>query len=387
MIAAEESTPAPSSGRYGWAALFAAFVFIAATVTRVIVFVISDAARAPGGVVRAFAAGAVFDLLVALWTALPFMIAASFAGRRYAKRGRRVTRRVMLALAFALVVFIAAAEVVFFDEFDGRFNFVAVDYLLFPGEVVTNIWESYPLVWVLLGVGASAAAGVWSVRRWLARFDAAPAVAGRIRALHALGYAVIVASMSLAIGPRFAHVSNDRTLNEIASNGYYTFWQAVLGRDAPYDGWYATRPDSEVFARLHQLVPAPAPVTTTRAHPLNVILVLEDKLRLDVRRRDPSARHALDHTVLRLARRGRHAARARLLDRQPHDSRDRDDDRVDPAAARHLHRAARAIDEPVHAAGAVALARLHDGVHLRRPRDLRRHVDVHARQRLRPCRR
>ena len=40
-------------------------------------------------------------------------------------------------------LFTAAAEYYFFDEFNGRFNFVAVDYLIYPTEVVDNVWQSY----------------------------------------------------------------------------------------------------------------------------------------------------------------------------------------------------------------------------------------------------
>ena len=34
------------------------------------------------------------------------------------------------------------AEWLFWDEFGGRFNFIAVDYLLYTHEVLGNIWES-----------------------------------------------------------------------------------------------------------------------------------------------------------------------------------------------------------------------------------------------------
>ena len=63
-----------------------------------------------------------------------------------------------VALATAGALFVAVAELVFFAEFDGRFNFVAVDYLIYPTEVVNNIWESYPTGWLLAGIAAAIAA-------------------------------------------------------------------------------------------------------------------------------------------------------------------------------------------------------------------------------------
>ena len=43
------------------------------------------------------------------------------------------------------MLFTAAAEWLFWDEFGVRFNFIAVDYLVYSKEVVNNILESYPI--------------------------------------------------------------------------------------------------------------------------------------------------------------------------------------------------------------------------------------------------
>ena len=48
-------------------------------------------------------------------------------------------------------VFQLAADYFFFEEFRSRFNTVAVDYLIYPHEVFINIWDSYPVAWVLFG--------------------------------------------------------------------------------------------------------------------------------------------------------------------------------------------------------------------------------------------
>ena len=49
------------------------------------------------------------------------------------------------ALLFNLV-----AEWCFWDEFGIRYNFIAVDYLVYRREVTGNIYESYPLVKILI---------------------------------------------------------------------------------------------------------------------------------------------------------------------------------------------------------------------------------------------
>src|SRR6266513_2037206 len=63
-------------------------------------------------------------------------------------------RRLILFLGVSFLfwfieIFLLFVEYFFFDEFRSRFNTVAVDYLLYPQEVFINIWDTYPVVWVV----------------------------------------------------------------------------------------------------------------------------------------------------------------------------------------------------------------------------------------------
>jgi hypothetical protein len=62
----------------------------------------------------------------------------------------------VLAVSLFVMLFVAVAEWLFWDEFGVRFNFIAVDYLVYSKEVLDNIRESYPLP-TLLGSLAVAA--------------------------------------------------------------------------------------------------------------------------------------------------------------------------------------------------------------------------------------
>jgi len=280
-------------GRFQWAGAVTLIFFIASTLTRA-VLMFSTAkltAAGPSAVTRAFAAGATYDALVALWLAAPAMAYLTFARRsHFGRRAPRALRRVALGSAIATAIFVAASELLFFDEFNGRFNFVAVDYLLYPTEVVTNIWESYHVAWALAGIGVVIATAMLAARRWLRRLDErdGPALGSRLATFG--GYLGALLVLSRAITPSLARVSDDRVVNEIASNGYYAFWSALLGRDAAYEGLYATRPDSVVMSALPRLVAE----TTARgdgavtqgtarsirppvpARRLNVVVVLEE---------------------------------------------------------------------------------------------------------------
>jgi phosphoglycerol transferase MdoB-like AlkP superfamily enzyme len=288
-VTAERGPVRPGLGRFGWAASIIVLIVAASTLTRLVVFAISDHGRA--GVLtllHTFASGVVFDLLVAGWMAAPVVFYLALVSHaRYPRRGQRVLRRAGMAFAIALATFVAAAEVAFFDEFDGRFNFVAVDYLIFPTEVVTNIWQSYPLAWILLGIAALTTLVLWLIRELLARFDEADAHSAGRRWSLAGGYAVVLAGLTITVSPALSRVSDDRVLNEIAASGYYTFWQALLpeipfvagGADAPYVGLYATRAETTVTARLRRLVGESGTISTSGTsgtRPLNVVIILEE---------------------------------------------------------------------------------------------------------------
>ena len=294
VVAARSRRIRISIGRFAPAAIVGVALLIISFATRVALLVVHGGwpANRWDAVGRAFASGTAYDVVVALWLVLPLVAYLTIASSRWL---RRPTNRALLATAVASGVagalFVAVAEGVFFEEFDGRFNFVAVDYLVYPTEVVSNIWESYPTGWILTGIAVVAASVAYLLRNRL-RASVAAIAPLRHRVAIAGGYAVALAAMSAALSPNLARVSDDRALNEIALNGYYAFWKAFSGEGTSYDALYATRDTTATLPRIHSLLadattPAAAfaPRTTMRhvaaAHPdrrLNVVVVLEESL-------------------------------------------------------------------------------------------------------------
>ena len=82
-----------------------------------------------------------------------FLLVLPIPGFAYVSRGGQWA---MYGLALVLVyglLFVAASELVFWNEFSVRFNFIAVDYLVYTTEVIGNIRESYPIgTWLALMV-------------------------------------------------------------------------------------------------------------------------------------------------------------------------------------------------------------------------------------------
>jgi len=293
-VAAPNGRDVSPLARYAPVGVLGVVVCVLSIVTRALLIAVHGgwpAGRWPA-VAYAFAVGAVYDATVMLWLLLPLTLYLTIATSSWlARRVNRVLLFATVAVATAGALFVAVAELVFFAEFDGRFNFVAVDYLIYPTEVVNNIWESYPTGWMLAGIALVSTAVVYASRHPLRK--AIDAVAPlRTRFGIALAYVVLLLAGSSLARPSLAHVSDDRALNEVASNGYYAFWEAFQGQGTSYDALYAKRDTTETLPRLRGLLtdaasPAAAftpwtslrHVTGTRpVRRLNVVVVLEESL-------------------------------------------------------------------------------------------------------------
>ncbi len=89
--------------------------------------------------------GAILFLVLALMLAL---VPAKWLRSKLLHVGLTALASVPLLLVF----FMSLAETFFFAEFHSRFNFIAVDYLVYSHEVIRNAVESYPLHWIFAGL-------------------------------------------------------------------------------------------------------------------------------------------------------------------------------------------------------------------------------------------
>lgn len=203
---------------------------------------------------RTLWSGVRLDALMALCLSLPWAIVLALLPDR--ARASRWFPRALSAAWFAFLfffLFVAALEVAFFDEFDARFNFIAVDYLIYPTEVAGNIWQSYPVGRVVLAIAALAFLLHRATRRSLTSW-ATRTADGRERGLGA-GVAALGLAAAVAVAPpAAAEISVNRVQNEIAGNGPASFFYAFWSNDLPYDHYYKTIPKDEAARRVRRLL-------------------------------------------------------------------------------------------------------------------------------------
>ncbi len=126
----------------------------------------SEPSHAPWDLVGVFATGLLFDGIVGLFLLAPLVLFLALLSRRaFARRGMRILLGTWLCALDFVYLFTAVAEFFFWEEFASRFNFIAVDYLAYTTEVLGNIWQSYPIVPLVLGILALSLWLLWGQLR------------------------------------------------------------------------------------------------------------------------------------------------------------------------------------------------------------------------------
>jgi phosphoglycerol transferase MdoB-like AlkP superfamily enzyme len=170
--------------------------------------------------------------------------------RLYGSSGTRLLFFVGAFSWIAAALFVATAEFFFFEEFDARLNLVAVDYLMYPTEVVGDIWNEYPVVTVLVVAAAIAALVVHVLRRRLLPRDASITTL-KSRSLVFTAFVLLTTLAAFSFETHSLALSDNRVANEIAANGASSFFRALRTNEIDYHTYYASRPS---HANLQDLV-------------------------------------------------------------------------------------------------------------------------------------
>jgi phosphoglycerol transferase MdoB-like AlkP superfamily enzyme len=210
----------------------------------------------PWHIVPALLIGALFDLGAATFLLAPFAALLAWWPARYPAALKIVLASFLLPLC-GLMAFVGAAELTFWNEFASRFNFIAVDYLIYTNEVIGNIRESYNMPLLLSLVGVVSLALWWVIVRRIGPLVSVPSGGPGVRS-RALALWTIAPFVAFgALDARYKEFSADAQLNELAGNGYYDFWHAFRTNEIDYERFYRTLPPERAAQVLaHELDPA-----------------------------------------------------------------------------------------------------------------------------------
>ncbi|WP_018630413.1 LTA synthase family protein [Niabella aurantiaca] len=191
----------------------------------------------------------VFTGLLVLLFGIYLLLASKTDAYRHRWRIRGM--KVFFFIILFLLVFNIISEYFFWDEFGSRYNFIAVDYLIYTNEVVGNIRESYPIGWIIAGVLLVTVLVFLVVKKHLAAWAfSRPGFAKR--SVLALGLLVVPALVYLLVNNRIKNFSDNDYVNQLAGNGVYEFGAAFWNNDLDFYRFYKTIPDTDALAEVRK---------------------------------------------------------------------------------------------------------------------------------------
>jgi phosphoglycerol transferase MdoB-like AlkP superfamily enzyme len=242
--------------------------------------------------VKIYAVGFFFDCVTFSYAAIPLvLITVVLPDKAFNSAFFRGCAYVAGFITTYLMLFNVVSEYTFFDEFATRYNFIAVDYLIYTNEVIRNIRESYPVNAILAGLLLLNVFAFLPVKKHLSRsFSHTSRFGSRVKIGAVLLLLPVVAFATVDLS--LTKISPNNYATELAGNGLYCLFSAFRNNELDFNTFYVNKPDAAVLAHLKGMLQernsryittdGPAIARTVKAtgaeKRLNIILVIEESL-------------------------------------------------------------------------------------------------------------
>lgn len=180
----------------------------------------------------------------------------SFSIRFFIPKIRLLWRSCSLYFSWILYVgllfFISIGEYLFWEEFGVRYNFIAVDYLIYTNEVIGNIMESYSIFPIIITVLICSLGIIWLQSR-KAQFKLERIYNVKTLCFHITYFIIAILvgwGILTAIDPITA---KNNYVDQIGRNGIDCFVRAFFNNTLEYNKFYAMLPEKEVKSNYYKL--------------------------------------------------------------------------------------------------------------------------------------
>lgn len=201
------------------------------------------------GILKIYFLGLDYDIGVALLLTAIYNVYLLLIPEKYSNSlANRIVTYSGLFLMLLISFFSFFAELTFWQEFESRFNFIAVDYLIYTYEVVNNINESYPLPFLVGGVLTLVVFVMWTFKKAKV-FEYAfhsPTPFNR-RAIISGTLLILTISYPVLLSNSYAESSSNRYQTELSKAGIYSFFSAFKNNELNYRDFYSLMPTDKAY--------------------------------------------------------------------------------------------------------------------------------------------
>ncbi len=199
---------------------------------------------------KIFLVGWFYDALAVIYWLVPVVLwLVIIPNKWYGKWPIRVLNWLFWGINTFLLLFSYIAEYFYWQEYGRRFDFIAVDYLVYTHEVVGNIEESYPIFKILAGCFIITVLILWFFEKIgaFAREENVPTL--KYKAF------IFVLTVLYAVATFYGHdgyplvetVSNDVYVRELSKSGIYSLFSEFRHNVIDYKRYFAFIEDDEAF--------------------------------------------------------------------------------------------------------------------------------------------
>lgn len=179
----------------------------------------------------------------------------SFALRLFVPKIRENWSKVVFSIVFCTyifsILFNAISEYFFWNEFGVRYNFIAVDYLIYTNEVIGNIMESYPIIpmFTVLVIVAAVISFAF-LRKSLPKFTIHKQLVNTIVTTVVYAVSFVVSCFVLAFNDNNI-VSSKIFVNELQANGIHRFYKAFMDSKLDYKSFYLVLDEKDLCKEIN----------------------------------------------------------------------------------------------------------------------------------------
>ncbi len=202
-------------------------------------------------ILQIYLIGFVYDFITGFYFVIPFILyVALIPNKIFVHKWHKYFLTISYLFLIYILVFNVFSEYLFWDEFGKRFNFIAVDYLVYTHEVINNIIESYPLIQILSLIFLISAGITYFTYQNIIT-NSTPFISFKRRIIIGISLLLLpVIFFNLFDKQPLANISQNQFNNELAKNGIYSFFSAFRNNTLDYEEFYKTIPLETVMPNL-----------------------------------------------------------------------------------------------------------------------------------------
>ena len=236
------------------------FLFVSLALISRIILMFTSFGQVDFGIlvlVKMFFVGFIYDFITAIYYLAPLAVYITFVPNKlFNNRFHKYIFWVFLFVQINLLVFSVFSEWFFWKEFGKRFNFIAVDYLVYTQEVIHNILESYPIPSLLVLIFIISSCLFYLIYKKTSILDSSFESSQNFLQRLKIGVSFIflpILFFYVFNQQSLANISANQFDNELSKDGLYSLFSAFRNNTLDYGSHYRTESTEAVMSHLNTL--------------------------------------------------------------------------------------------------------------------------------------